>query len=300
MNHRSGFTLLEVLLASLIATLLMAALYVAMEVQLRQANDGREVIERATLSRAIINRLTLDLTPSVTPPRAKPKKGSSSSSTSSSSTSSTTGSTSGTTTTGSTTDMSSSMNTTEQVTSVIPLQAGVIGTEFQLVIYTTRTPDPRENGMDTMNAVPSDLRRISYWISENGGLCRQEIPWVTGETVYGSTDPILDGEKPEEEYIIAPEATEVTFAYYDINAVNDNEGWLTEWDGSTSGPDGRTPLGPPSAIRVNFTLRTTDAQGELIFKQYSHVIPIVTASGPTPTPESEMPPADGTMTTTMP
>ena len=53
-TRRGGFTLLEVLLASALAVILMAALYVALDVQLRLADAGRESIEQATLTRAIV------------------------------------------------------------------------------------------------------------------------------------------------------------------------------------------------------------------------------------------------------
>ena len=273
---RNAFTLLEVLLASAIAVLLMGALYVSMQVELRQAAEGREVIERATLSRAIINRLSLDLTPCLTPPKAKGKTSGSTSA----STSTTTASTSTTTDTSAAGADATAM-VAEQVTSAVPLQAGVIGDGSKLIIYTTRVPDPKymaaEEGSDA--PVPGDLRRVAYWIGENGGLCREEVPWVTGEQVYGSKDPIIESGN-EDEYVIAREVTSVMFEYYDINATNDNEGWTASWDGSELGPDGKTPKGPPSAIRVRFELQMTDAAGDVTKHASSHVIPIITSSGP--------------------
>ena len=58
---RPAFTLLEVLLASALAVILMAALYVALDVQLKLADAGREAIEQATVSRAIVHRFETDL-----------------------------------------------------------------------------------------------------------------------------------------------------------------------------------------------------------------------------------------------
>src|SRR5207249_7423270 len=49
-NRRRGFTLLEVLLAAAIGVLLLAALYIAMEVQLNHARAGREAVEHSLRS----------------------------------------------------------------------------------------------------------------------------------------------------------------------------------------------------------------------------------------------------------
>src|SRR5947209_8813225 len=66
-SRRGGFTLLEVLLASALAVILMAALYVALDVQLRLAEAGRQSIEQATLTRAVVQRLENDLSSGVGP-----------------------------------------------------------------------------------------------------------------------------------------------------------------------------------------------------------------------------------------
>src|SRR5688500_3125221 len=66
-RRRGGFTLLEVLLASALAIILMAALYVALDVQLRLAAAGRDSIEQATLTRAIVMRLEPDLSSGIGP-----------------------------------------------------------------------------------------------------------------------------------------------------------------------------------------------------------------------------------------
>lgn len=315
---RPAFTLLEVLLASAIALLLFGGLYVAMQVELQQASAGRDVVERATLSRAIINRMTIDLSESLTPPRAKPKSKSSGQSSGNTSnttnntgnTSNTTNSTGATTTgmTGTTADTtsssaatsSSSTDTTDASSMVIgapiPLQSGVIGTDTVLTIFTTRLPGQVVDAENPDAPAPSDIRRITYWLRDGGGMCRQEIPWVTGDDVYTNSDPLItDG---EDDFVIAPEVTELSFEYYDVSATTDGEGWTTSWTGSTPGPDGMTPLGPPTAIRVSFTLRLVDSDGHETFKSYKHVIPILTASGPAtvdqPVPDS----TDTTMSTT--
>src|SRR5438132_12359010 len=66
-NNRQGFTLLEVLLAAAIGVLLMAALYVAMQVQLDHAQAGRDAVEQSLLVRALLRRMSNDIAPSLGP-----------------------------------------------------------------------------------------------------------------------------------------------------------------------------------------------------------------------------------------
>lgn len=304
-RSRSGYTLLEVIVASAIALIVLIALYTFMEVCLREASEGREAVERATLARGVINRMHTDLTPSITPPGAKPKqKTTNSANQSAPSANSTTTTTSTTTsTTGSTTADPSATTDTEVTTPAtpIPLQAGVIGTADMLTIYTTRVPDPRyvanPMGESTGAPVPSDIRRIAYWIGENGGLCRQELPWVTGEQVYNVEGPVPEADKTEKDYLIAAEVISVGFEYYDMNATTDDGGWSESWDGRELGPDELTPKGPPAAIRVSFTIKFKNARGEDSTKDYRHVIPIVTSSGPDSTNQLESPDASESTTT---
>ena len=164
----------------------------------------------------------------------------------------------------------------------------MIGDVDWIVIYAVKTPDPQALPMsadgqplpDGSGPVPGDIRRISYWLGANGGLCRQEIPWFSSD-LFDNTDTIVyeDG-KSDDDYLLAREVIDLTFEYYDINAEGDDQGWTESWDGTQPGPDGVTPLGPPTAIRVSFTLKVTDAVGNTTTKDYKHVIPILTANGP--------------------
>src|SRR5438132_792583 len=79
--RRRGFTLLEMLLATFVSVLLMGALYVAMDVQIRHARAGRDVIEQSTLARALKARITNEIMKCVTtvapapaPPLSTPPK----------------------------------------------------------------------------------------------------------------------------------------------------------------------------------------------------------------------------------
>src|ERR1700723_751075 len=58
--RRSGYTLVEVLLALMIAVLLLGALYVAVDLQLRSAQQGRDTVEQSTIVRAAFSRFDSD------------------------------------------------------------------------------------------------------------------------------------------------------------------------------------------------------------------------------------------------
>lgn len=280
-RKRSGFTLLEVMLASAIAIVLMGALYYAMQLELQQASAGRDVVARSTLARAIINRITIDLTPSMTPRAAASNSGSTGGSASAGASASASPSASST---ASSASSSSTAQTAQQLTSYIPLQAGLIGDNGTLTIFTTRVSDVNAVVNSANNSpdvpFPSDIRRVSYWLGD-GGLCRREVPWFSTDQLQNSADPNPDGQD-EQQFVIAREVVDLTFEYYDVNSQSDDSGWNSSWDGSSAGPDGSTPMGPPTAIRVTFTIKNKDGStGGETTKQYSHVIPLVTASGPT-------------------
>jgi len=166
-----------------------------------------------------------------------------------------------------------------------------------LIIYTARLPDPSlvlASQNDPSVLVPTDLRRITYWLADGGGLCRQETALVTSDDLYqnnttwGMNEPPtvatsssnMSGGFSEKDCIIAKEVTDLQFEYYDINSTSDDGGWNTLWNGTNPGPDGITPAGPPTAIRVTFSIKLKGPNGEDTTKQYKQVIPILTANGP--------------------
>lgn len=261
--RRTGFTLLEVLLASALAVVLMAALYVALDVQLRLASSGRDLVEQATLERAVTQRIEHDLVMVLGPvaPIVSP--------TSSSTT------TSGASGTG---DSDPVITDATSTTDTIPFQAGVMGDATVLTMFVSRSTKT-DSGQ-------ADIRRISYWMTDKG-LSRQEIPFVTSEQVASSQEPVVEQGKEAADYAIADEITQVQFEYWDTAS----GGWTDTWDGSTLGPDGKTPKGPPAAIRVHFWV-TVPGQSQT--KEIRHTIAIRAASGPAVSD------ADAASTTTTP
>src|SRR5437773_10372929 len=77
--RRPAYTLLEVMVASAVGVLLMGALYMAISVQLRHAQIGREVVEQSLLARTLLRQIDRDIRSSLGP-AAPSRSGSSSSS----------------------------------------------------------------------------------------------------------------------------------------------------------------------------------------------------------------------------
>src|SRR6516165_3852980 len=73
---RAGFTLLEVSLATAIGVVLLGALYVAVDLQLRHAQIAREMVEESTLARAILARIAGDIKQNIGPMRPATATGS--------------------------------------------------------------------------------------------------------------------------------------------------------------------------------------------------------------------------------
>src|SRR5713226_530610 len=68
-----AFTLLEVLLAAAIGVMLLGALYVAVDMHLRQAEAGRDASSQSDVARRILARVAADITPCVGPPTPQPQ-----------------------------------------------------------------------------------------------------------------------------------------------------------------------------------------------------------------------------------
>ena len=193
--RRQGFTLLEVLLAMLLAMLLMGGLYVALSMSLQQVQTSRDALEIEDVSRAVFNKVSIDLT-NILGPSTPNSGGTASSGASAPST------TPGMTTTKPTTggdmdadDMGSKSTTTpptsdpgttdesEGTSTLVALQTGVIGDSTTLSIFASRVPGvltrPGALGQQTNNAqqARSDLVRIDYWIGPAAACAGRSGSW---------------------------------------------------------------------------------------------------------------------------
>ena len=265
---RPGYTLLEVLIASAIGVLLLAALYFAFDLTLRSSDAGRTLVAESDLNRAVINRMTLDLSSplGVLPPMSGGTVGGSNSETE------------GTETTApATTTPSSTTTTTDGAVStagdpLLAFQAGAIGTSEQLILFVSKLPQwLSDREADPNAAIPSDVRRISYYLHSSGkGLCRQDRQWITADRVGNSTE--LDRET-EDADIIAPEVVALEFGYAS------GTDYISEWDGTQAALDGTSTTGPPRAIKVTLTFEFKDRDGATAQKKIVHIFPIRAAVG---------------------
>jgi prepilin-type N-terminal cleavage/methylation domain-containing protein len=277
---RAGFTLLEVVLALSIGLLLLAGLYFGMDFDLRQADSGRSLVQRANIARNVFNKFTADVNPHVGPvnPWLKNKFGSASSTASptatSNSASNNTTNSNTSNTTDSTTDQPMQQTTTDQGQAF-----KIYGLGQSVYVANARFPRELRQGL-----IVSDLRKVYWWIVTEGpvtGLARREVTTVTADEPYADPTSLPD----QSQYVIVPEVRDVAFEYWS------GTDWLTEWDGDLAGADNATPQGPPAAIRITLKMVVRPARGEQqeVVQDFQHVVPLPTANIVQP---------DGTMPTT--
>jgi prepilin-type N-terminal cleavage/methylation domain-containing protein len=291
---RSGFTLLEMLLATLISALLMGAIYVAFDLQIRHAQEGRDIIEQSTLVHSLFARMTSDIKKcvgpiapvqplrlSLTPSSGTATAGTSSGTPASGTTNS--GSTNSTATTDASSATSSASGTSAGTASTVPPSRdtvqyllGIQGGPNSLTLYISQVPSELDR---SRMEILSDLRLVSYWVATDGsrplGLVRREFAQVTADQATGSSaaaNPSTEGA-----HMLAEEVQSVQFRYFD------GTNWVDTWDGSTLGPDGLTPIGPPMLIEISMAVLAPSGDnpswGQPSLKLYRHVVPVLTADG---------------------
>jgi hypothetical protein len=300
-RRRSAYTLLEVLLSLAISVLVLSAVYSVIGYQLKQAQAGREVIERATLSRAIFNKMGQDVTVAISqndPARFRRSSNSSGGSGGTSDASGSGGTTAaasgntaasgaatggatgtGSTNTGNSTTGGTSGTGTDATSSAdtpVQLPLGVVGTATELHLFVSKIPQdgpmpPPPAGGDAAAQPPniSDLQRISYWLGDaEVGLCRFESRLITSDEATTPSIPSGDATR----YKMAPEVRSLEFSYFDGTS------WTDSWDSTSPGPDGVTPLGSPRAVSVKIGVpRSGHPDSEL--RYYRQVFTVLTAGG---------------------
>jgi len=279
-RNRRGFTLLELLLALALGVMLLGALYFSMYMTLQQTQASRDAVDAESTSRAVFNKMGLDLSSVLGPGTPKSGGAPAGGATATVTTAPTTTPTTGTTSSATPTDVSSVTDTSadptatddsQSTTQNIAFQVGVIGNGTQLTIFASRVPNilgtPGALSQTSDAQQSSDLVRIDYWKGANG-LCRLERPWITADQT--GTAFAIDT-STEATSTIAEEVTDVLFQYHDGTS------WLESWD-TTSG---MTPT-PPIAISITLTFSRPNPQGgEPITKKVSQTIAVRTAPGST-------------------
>ncbi|MBA4030126.1 MAG: hypothetical protein C0478_04420 [Planctomyces sp.] len=246
---RSGFNLLEILLAAALTAVLMAAVTAALNTYYRSTVSSRVELERSRVLRAIQRQIASDLrnvtftlqeaaaaTSTVESATSTATSGTGSSGTSGSGTGGSTGS-------GSATEGSTTTDTTSTTTSMSIIGAddqlaagsvGVVGDMATLKLHVSlpRVDVPTEISFDETYAATtsSDLRQVSwYWLAGGGtdpltgepspaGLARYEADRL--EASFAETS----GKALAMPQVIAPEIASISFRYFDGLT------WLESWD----------------------------------------------------------------------
>lgn len=288
LTRRSGFTLLEVLLAAAIGAVLMGALYAALNMQVRFSQAGRDQIEHALLVRSLLNRIASEIRLSLAPTIPLPTStASSSGGGASSGGASAAGGASGAASTGGASGMSGSSSstsgasggasTTGAASSAVQFNLGVQGQSNQITLFISRLATDVDPTADNP-VLGCDLRRIDFWLANDGtqnrGLCRNEFRPITSDDALNYVPPPM----PEDtNLIIAEEVRSLQFQYWDGTQ------WQDTWDGTAPGADGVTPQGPPVAIKITLGVlppgTDPNQQGTPELKSYVHVVALPTANG---------------------
>jgi prepilin-type N-terminal cleavage/methylation domain-containing protein len=273
-SRRSGFTLLEIMLASAIGVLLLGGLYVSMDLQLRHAEAGREVVESTAVSRALLDRIGKDVALSLGPVVSQTTSTSSQTGAASQAASSPSATAQTAGTTSSTPNTTTPSSTTSSAPTVF--NQGLQGDSGQLTIYVSRWPREAMIGADSNNLNPpavSDLRRVTWWLTDQG-LARQEILVATSDDSLSVPAPDLNDGYSK---LVAQEVKNLQFRYYDPTS----QTWEDSWDGTQPGADGVTPMGPPAAVEITITIAmpNPDGEGDLPLKEYRHVVLLHAANG---------------------
>ena len=287
-QNRHGYTLLEVLLASAIGVLLMAALYVAMDIQLRHAQAGREVAEQSQVVRALLTRMGNDIASSLaaTPPNRGGSSGNNPGAGGGANPQATGANQQANATGGNASAQPATASATASGANSVVFNQGLQGDAGRVSLYISRVPRELAWGSantpaaDSQAPVFSDLRRVTYWLAGTAdnplGLARQEVSLITSDDAINSMPPDVPDEG---RYVIADEVRGLKFRYHD------GSGWVDgdSWDGSQTGSDGQSVKGPPAAVEITLEVLTPGSgnprDGERQLKTYTHVVLIPTANG---------------------
>ncbi len=288
-SARAGYTLLEVLIASAIAVLLLSALYFAFDLTLRSTDTGRALVAESDLNRAVINRMSLDLS---SPLGVLPTMSGGGTDAAGGAAPSADAAATPAPAADTATPAATPATTSTVADPLLQFQGGLIGTSEQMILFVSRVPkwlSDRETAADPSAVLPSDAHRVSYYMHSSGkGLCRQIKEWITADKVGNALE--IDREEEDRE-VIAPEVVTLVFEY------SSGTGYVAEWDGTQGSLDGDTATGPPRAVRATITFEYVDGDGKTAQKKIVHVFPIRSAVGlyvpETTAPETTTTPAGG-------
>jgi hypothetical protein len=153
---------------------------------------------------------------------------------------------------------------------------GVIGDSQTLNMFVNRVPRELINAQleqqeGTDMPIAGDVRRISYWLLDGGGLARQEVKVLTSDDSGAVDTSVLPPNNVDNPKVFVEEVKTLQFEYFD------GTNWNDSWDSTQVGADGLTPIGSPVAIRITVSI----SQAGKADKTCQHVITFPTANGTT-------------------
>lgn len=283
-----GFTLLELVLALGLASLLLGALYTALQMHWSAAAVGQVEMERSQVARALFRRIETDLRSVVFRSTALTSisDDGSTSSTSSGSTSSASGSsgtTSGSTSSSGTANSSSSTTSTSSSTtssstttdSYSTQKTGIFGDSQSLIVHLS-LPSRPTSLTASLSAAPShsangvtaytnsDLQSVAYFLAGSSSTLAQQIFGGTSGAQAPATGLArLQGDRMAMQaadqagdlsvlasgvQLLAPEVASIQFEYFD------GVSWSTSWDSGVSNSI-------PNAVRITIEFLPPPATG---------------------------------------
>lgn len=262
-RRRSGFTLLETMLAISLMTMLMAGLYSAMQIYFNLRADSQDEIERLQIARTLLRQMSRDIQSVVF--EEQQTTDDSSGSSSSDTADSTGASDSSASADGEETGTTADTVTADPEASMTGYTNGLVGTETDLLLYVSR-PDRdldyvSSQELTSLTDRSGDLMIVRYFVAESGGgglaseIAEREgsdsrdgaagLVRMTGD-LYGLSMAINENEEQDQmsaAQIQAREVTQLRFQYFD------GAQWQTAWDS--------TQLNMlPLAVEITLTLRT--------------------------------------------
>lgn len=235
---RFGFTLIEMMVAVSIITMLMVAISSATTVYMQTATDSFEEIERSQVARAILRNLSRDIR-SVTFVLKEVSDD----------------------------EEEEDIETVDSDTAMASYTDGLFGTETDLVLYVSR-PDPDAQYVDAQNMTTGsdrsgDAMIIRYLLAQSGGgglagmladeametvnvpnnvaglgIMKGDLVGLSNAINTGNIETQLDAAR-----LVAPEVANIRFSYF--NGIEE----LPEWDSNIENS-------MPAAIIIEMTLRT--------------------------------------------
>jgi prepilin-type N-terminal cleavage/methylation domain-containing protein len=234
-SGRRAFSLIELIVALALSVVLISAIYSAISLHWRYETLGRERIDRAQVSLAILRRMSEDLgsvmfsVPAATETDEEAES----------------------TTTDSTTDEET--ESTSATSSVTPVSLGIVGTANSLQLDVSQLQlqdfvpvvDPSEP-VATMPSIPSELVRVTWTLIRpqrsadpsatglqsliiNPALVRDLVDRLQESVPDETADTSSIAREIPDSSILAREVVELQFRYFD------GYSWVSEWDSTEMG-----------------------------------------------------------------